>query len=83
MNRLYIGNLPFAVNEDDLQTMFEATGRVTHVTIPTDRETGRKRGFAFIEMDSQEAADKAIVQWHNRNLDGRNIVVALAKPKAA
>ena len=83
MNKLFVGNLPFALSEDDLQSLFAQYGRVVSVKIPTDRETGRKRGFAFVEMENQQAADDAILALNNRDLEGRTIAVAVAKPKAA
>ena len=83
MKKLFVGNLPFVLNEDDLKVLFERFGPVTSVKIPTDRETGRKRGFAFVEMETSEAADTAITALNERPVEGRNILVAFAKPRAA
>ena len=83
MNKLFVGNLPFSLHEDDLRQLFEQFGRVVSVHVPTDRDTGRKRGFAFVEMETQQAANQAIFGLNNRAVDGRTIVVSVAKPKAA
>jgi cold-inducible RNA-binding protein len=83
MNKLFVGNLPFVLTEQDLEELFARFGRVVSVKIPLDRESGRKRGFAFIEMESQQAANEAIIGLNNRLIEGRNIAVLVAKPKAA
>lgn len=73
--KLYVGNLSFNVSEERLQQVFEQAGDVTSVAIPIDRETGRKRGFAFVEMNSQYAAADAVTILNGTNLDGRLIEV--------
>ena len=80
--RLYVGNLSWDTQEDDLQNAFEAGGRtVTSCRIMTDRETGRSRGFAFVEMGSEQDAQAAIQALDGTELDGRNIKVNEAKER--
>ncbi len=80
-SKLYVGNLPFEVTEDDLQDLFEAHGAVTSAKVITDRDTGRPRGFAFVEMEQAEDAQKAIQSLDGRDYKGRNLKVNLAKPR--
>ncbi len=80
MSKLYIGNLPFSTTDTDLNTMFSKYGNVTSVSIITDKYTNRSRGFAFVEMENDEAAQKAIGELNNTEIDGRKIVVNVAKP---
>ena len=80
-SKLYVGNLPFSLNEPDLEELFAEHGKVVSVSIPTDRETGRKRGFAFVEMDSQETAEAAINAMNGKSVEGREIVVNPSRPK--
>lgn len=83
MNRkLYVGNLPFETSETDLQDLFASIGAVETVNLVRDRETGRARGFAFVEMASEEDAQKAISQLHERPFGGRNLTVNEARPQA-
>ena len=79
--RLYVGNLPFTVTEQDLEEIFAQVGKVESSNIVTDRDTGRSRGFAFVEMETQEAADAAIQNFHGRELDGRSLTVNEARPR--
>jgi len=79
--RLYVGNLPFGLSEQDLEELFSQVGVVESVNIVTDRDTGRSRGFAFVEMDSREAADAAIGALTGREVDGRQLTVNEARPK--
>lgn len=79
--RLYVGNLPFTVSEQDLEEIFAQVGTVESTSIVTDRDTGRSRGFAFVEMETQEAADAAIQNFHGRELDGRALTVNEARPR--
>lgn len=76
--KLYVGNIPFNLEEDDLTNLFSTRGTVSSIKIPTDRETGRPRGFAFVEMDSKDATDAAVAQLNGTNLGGRDITVAHA-----
>ena len=80
-NKLYVGNLSFNSSEDDVRDAFSAHGTVTSVNIVMDRETGRPRGFAFVEMGSDEEARAAIQALDGRDLDGRNLKVNVAKPR--
>ncbi len=80
-NKLYVGNLSFNSSEDDVRDAFSNHGTVTSVNIVMDRETGRPRGFAFVEMGSDEEARAAIDALDGRDLDGRNIKVNVAKPR--
>jgi cold-inducible RNA-binding protein len=79
--RLYVGNLPFSVTEQELEELFSQSGQVESANIVTDRDTGRSRGFAFIEMDTREAADAAIQALNGFEIDGRSLTVNDARPK--
>ncbi|CAN5139667.1 RNA-binding protein [soil metagenome] len=81
-NKLFVGNLSYNLSENDLETLFAESGTVVSVAIPNDRETGRKRGFAFIEMSSEPEAEAAIENLNGKEVDGRAIVVSASKPKA-
>jgi cold-inducible RNA-binding protein len=81
--RLYVGNLPFDTDESQLRTLFSEGGRqVNEVKIITDRETGRPRGFAFVEMGSQAEADAAINALNGREFGGRALTVNVAREQA-
>jgi RNA recognition motif-containing protein len=79
--KLYVGNLPYEVSETDLQQLFGAAGTVESVTVMRDMATGRARGFAFIEMSTDEEAQKAITQFNAYSMGGRNLTVNEARPK--
>lgn len=79
--KLYVGNLSYSVNDAELRQMFEAHGVVTSSSVVMDRETGRSRGFGFIEMGSAEEGQKAIAQMNGLNMGGRALVVNEAKPR--
>jgi cold-inducible RNA-binding protein len=82
MNRkLYVGNLNFATTEDDLRQLFSEVAPVASVSIVTDRETGRPRGFGFVEMETSEGAQAAVEKLNNREVDQRTITVNEARPK--
>ena len=82
MTKLYVGNLSYGTSEEGLRAAFEAGGRTVHsVAIPTDRETGRPRGFAFVELGSPAEAEEAIKAMDGSELDGRTIRVNEARPK--
>ena len=81
--KLYVGNLPFTTDETQLQDLFAQAGTVETVSVVRDRETGRARGFAFVEMGSDEEAQKAINQLNSYELGGRALTVNEAKPKTA
>src|SRR5205809_6485111 len=77
--KLFVGNLPFTVTENDLQDHFAQAGPVIAVNIMQDRATGRSRGFAFIEMGSQEDATKAISMFHQKDFQGRPLTLNEAR----
>ena len=79
--RLYVGNLPFSVTEQDLEQLFSQSGQVDSANVVTDRDTGRSRGFGFVEMESQEAANAAIDALNGYELSGRALTVNEARPK--
>lgn len=81
--KLYVGNLPFTTDETQLQDLFAQAGTVETVSVVRDRDTGRARGFAFVEMGSDEDAQKAINQLNSYELGGRALTVNEAKPKTA
>ena len=80
--KLYVGNLPYETTESDLQTLFAAAGQVSTVNIVRDRATGRARGFAFVEMNDEDGARKAITELDQHQLGGRSLTVNEAKPMA-
>jgi RNA recognition motif-containing protein len=79
--RLYVGNLPFSVTEQDLEQLFSQSGQVDSANVVTDRDTGRSRGFGFVEMETQEAANAAIDALNGYELSGRALTVNEARPK--
>ena len=81
MKNLFVGNLSFQTTEGELQALFEQFGETTRVQIMTDRDTGRSRGFGFVEMSSDEAAAKAIEALNGKELGGRALNVNEARPK--
>ncbi|MFV1957916.1 MAG: RNA recognition motif domain-containing protein [Planctomycetota bacterium] len=80
-NKLYVGNLSFNSTEDDIRAAFAAHGSVSSVNVIMDRDTGRPRGFAFVEMDTDADAQTAMQALDGRDLDGRNLKVNIAKPR--
>jgi RNA recognition motif-containing protein len=81
--KLYVGNLPFQTTESDLEQLFASAGDVASVTVMRDRATGRARGFAFVEMASDEGASQAIESLNNSSYGGRNLTVNEARPQEA
>jgi RNA recognition motif-containing protein len=79
--KLFVGSLPWSVKDNTLQEIFEVHGSVVSAKVITDRETGRSRGFGFVEMENSSDANNAIKALNNSELDGRNIVVNEAKPR--
>ncbi len=79
--KLYVGNLPFTTTEDELRSVFESHGSVSSVNVITDRETGRPRGFAFVEMDDASAADAAIRALDGSEMGGRSLRVNEAQDR--
>ena len=80
-NRLYVGNLSFNTSRESLEAAFAAAGEVREITMPTDRETGQPRGFAFVTMGSAQAANSAISQLNGSMLDGRALKVNEAQER--
>ena len=78
---IFVGSLPYSLEEADLKELFEAYGEVTTVKIIIDRESGRSKGFGFVEMSDDEAAQKAITELDGATVDGRAIKVNVAKPR--
>lgn len=82
MKNLFVGNMSFQTTESDLQELFKPFGQVTRVHVAMDRENGRARGFAFVEMPNNEEAAKAIAALDGKEVGGRNLKVNEARPKA-
>ena len=80
--RLYVGNLSYDTTSNDLEDHFAQAGEVANCDVVMDRFSGRSKGFAFVEMGSQEAADKAIEQFNGQDFQGRELTVNEAKPRA-
>jgi len=81
MKNLYVGNLPHSTTEAELRNLFQAHGAIERVSMVTDRETGRSRGFAFVEMTDAGEAEKAIAALNGTELGGRTLTINEAKPK--
>jgi RNA recognition motif-containing protein len=79
--RLYVGNLPFSAGETELQELFAQAGAVDSVKVMRDMATGRARGFAFVEMSTDDEAQAAIEKFHNYEFGGRNLTVNEARPR--
>jgi cold-inducible RNA-binding protein len=82
-NRLYVGNLAFSTSRESLESMFAKVGEVREIAMPTDRETGQMRGFAFVTMGSAQAASAAISELNGKQLDGRSLKVNEAQERPA
>ena len=80
-NRLYVGNLPYKATDEELTELFSRVGAVDNVHVMRDLATGRARGFAFVQMVSEEDAQKAIAEFHQYQMEGRALVVNEARPK--
>jgi RNA recognition motif-containing protein len=78
---IYVGNLPFSATEDEVRDLFAAHGAVTSVTLIVDRETGRLRGFGFVEMEDDQDANAAIEALNGSELQGRSLTVNVARPR--
>ena len=81
--RLYVGNLPYKATDEELTELFSRAGAVDNVRVMRDQATGRARGFAFVEMATDDGAQKAIAEFHQFQMDGRALVVNEARPKPA
>ena len=79
--KLYVGNLAFKTSSEDLQQLFSQAGTVESASVVEDRDTGRSRGFGFVEMASKEEGEAAIAQFNGKELDGRNLTVNEARPR--
>jgi cold-inducible RNA-binding protein len=82
MKNLYVGNLPHSTTEAELRSLFEAHGAVEKITLVTDRDTGRSRGFGFVEMTNADEVEKAIAALNGSSLGGRTLTINEAKPKS-
>lgn len=78
--KLYVGGLPYSTTQDELRDAFAKAGEVTSASIITDKFSGRSRGFGFVEMGSDEDAQKAIEMWNGKEMGGRKLTVNEAKP---
>ncbi len=81
VTNIYVGNLPFSTTEDDLRGLFEPHGQVQRASVVIDRETGRSRGFGFVEMANDNEAQAAIAALNGQDMNGRALVVNVAKPR--
>lgn len=80
--KLFVGGLPYRTTGDELKDAFSQAGEVATASIVTDRETGRSRGFGFVEMAQDADAEKAIAMWNGKDFGGRTLTVSEARPKA-
>jgi cold-inducible RNA-binding protein len=79
-NKLYVGNLPFSASDDSLREMFAQAGQVDSAKVITDRDTGRSKGFGFVEMSTEQEAQNAITKFNGADFDGRSLTVNEARP---
>jgi RNA recognition motif-containing protein len=82
MKKIFVGNFPYNMTESELRSMFEPFGTVESVTVATERDTGRVRGFGFIEMPNDEEAEKAIAALNGKDAGGHTVNVSEARPKS-
>jgi RNA recognition motif-containing protein len=82
-NKLYVGNLSYSVRDDDLQQQFSAFGQVQSAKVMMERDTGRSKGFGFVEMSNGQEAEAAIRGMNGQNMGGRDLVVNIARPMEA
>jgi RNA recognition motif-containing protein len=82
-NKLYVGNLTYSVRDDDLQQQFSAFGQVQSAKVMMERDTGRSKGFGFVEMSNSQEAEAAIQGLHGKNMGGRDLTVNIARPMEA
>src|SRR5262249_20459509 len=80
--RLYVGNLPFSATDESLMQMFQQAGQVESARIITDRDTGRNKGFGFVEMSTEQEAADAITRFNGADFEGRSVTVNEARPMA-
>lgn len=79
--KLYVGNLPWSVNDESLKEMFAQYGEITEATVISDRYTGRSKGFGFVTFATEESAAQAAAEMNDKEIEGRKIVVNVAKPR--
>ncbi|MCC7209512.1 MAG: RNA-binding protein [Anaerolineae bacterium] len=79
--KLYVGNLPYSATEAQIRALFEQAGEIVNVAVITDRETGRSKGFGFVEMQTAEGAQEAIKRFNEYSMDNRKLVVNEARPR--
>ena len=79
--KLYVGNLSYTTSETDLQTLFAQAGAVKSVALIKDRDSGRSKGFAFVEMETQQDMQNAISMFNGKDLQGRDLSVSIARPR--
>jgi len=79
--KLYVGNLPYSMKDEDLQNLFAEAGEITSAVVINDKYSGRSKGFGFVEMANDEEADKAIEDFNGKEVEGRGIVVNEARPR--
>jgi len=82
-SKIYVGNLPYSINDDNLRENFAAYGDVASAKVMMDRDSGRSKGFGFVEMGSSEQAEAAIQGLNGMSVGGRSIIVNISKPKEA
>ncbi len=80
MKKLYVGNLPYTTTDDDLKNLFSPMGAILSAKVITDRDSGRSKGFGFVEMENDAEADKAIAEMNGKDQGGRPLVVNEARP---
>jgi hypothetical protein len=80
--KLYVGNLPFSANDESLMDMFQQAGHVESAKVITDRDTGRSKGFGFVEMSTDQEAEQAIAKFNGADFEGRSLTVNEARPMA-
>lgn len=81
MVKLYVGNLPYSTTDQDLREMFGSYGNVASATIISDKYSGRSKGFGFVELEDDAAGERAIQELNGKDMDGRSVVVSVARPK--
>ncbi len=79
---IYVGNLPFSTTDQELEDLFSQFGQISRAAVITDRETGRSRGFGFVEMENEEEGKKAIAELNESDFSGRQMTVNEARPRA-
>lgn len=82
-NKIFVGNLPWSVKDAELQDLFAEFGEITSASVVLDRESGRSRGFGFVEFATDDQAQAAVDAMHEKEIEGRPLTVNIARPKAA